>query len=157
LREHHRTSVTRRHKVSFLRRHSLSIVSISILLCWFLLYSRSNPDSHLGAFFGNAIADWTGVVIMVVFTKFMYEKGSVESREPPPHWLHSIWQKLQDHSLTVFLLITGAAWIAVFARSDPTSKWGQVAGNIVSEWTQIFGLVVMTKKLIEVHSKESRR
>jgi hypothetical protein len=32
-----------------------------------------------------------------------------------------------------------------------------VVGNIVSEWTQILGLVLMTKRLIEPHSKESSR
>jgi hypothetical protein len=39
---------------------------------------------------------------------------------------------------------------------DPNAKWGQVIGNIVSEWTQIFGLVLLTKRMIEHHSKESR-
>ena len=34
---------------------------------------------------------------------------------------------------------------------------GQVVGNIVSEWTQILGLVLMTKILMERHSKESSR
>jgi hypothetical protein len=29
-----------------------------------------------------------------------------------------------------------------------------VVGNIVSEWTQVFMLVLLTKKLIEWHSKE---
>jgi hypothetical protein len=29
-------------------------------------------------------------------------------------------------------------------------------GNIVSEWTQIIGLVLLTKKLVEVGSKESK-
>jgi hypothetical protein len=149
--------VTSKRKQSFLRRHSLSLVSGSILLAWIILYTRSSPDTHVGAFFGNAIADWTGLVVMVIATKFMYEKGSVESREPPPHWLHSIWQKLQDHSLTVFLLVTGAGWIAVFAHSQPNSRWGQVVGNIVSEWTQIFGVVILTKGLIETRSKESKR
>jgi len=138
------------------RRHSLSIVSSTILLCWIILYSRSSPDTHLGAFFGNAIADWTGLVIMVIATKFMYEKGSAESREPPHHWLGPVFRKLQEHSLTIFLLLTGAGWIALFTKSEPNSKWGQVAGNIVSEWTQIFGLVILTKKLMEPHSKESR-
>jgi len=32
-----------------------------------------------------------------------------------------------------------------------------VVGNIVSEWTQIFGLLIMTKGLVETHSKESRK
>lgn len=35
------------------------------------------------------------------------------------------------------------------------ARWGQVVGNIVSEWTQIFGVLFMTKKLRELHSKES--
>jgi hypothetical protein len=146
--------VTTRHKRSFLRRHSLSLVSASILLCWIIFYCQSNPDTHIGAFFGNAIADWTGLVVMVLATKFMYEKGSSESRQPPKHWIHSVWR---DHSLTIFLFLTGAAWVALFARSDPTSKWGQVVGNIVSEWTQILGIVILTKGLLETHSKESRR
>ena len=145
---------TRKH--SFVRRHSLSIVSSAILLCWIVLYLPSNPDTHWGSFFGNAIADWTGLVVTVLATKFMYEKGSAESRKPPHRLLAPIWEKLQEHSLTIFLVITGAGWIVLFARSEPNSKWGQVVGNIVSEWTQIFGLVILTKKLIETHSKESR-
>jgi hypothetical protein len=148
--------MTKPRKHSSFQRHSLSIVSGTILLCWIILYSRSSPDTHFGAFFGNAIADWTGLLIMVIGTKFMYEKGSVESREPPQHWLGPVLQRLQEHSLTIFLLLTGAGWIALFAKSEPNSKWGQVAGNIVSEWTQIFGLVILTKKLMEPHSKESR-
>ena len=94
---------------------------------------------------------------MVLATKFLYEKGSSESRQPPKYWPHSVWRKFEEHSLTVFLLLTGAAWVALFARSDPTSKWGQVVGNIVSEWTQILGIVILTKGLLETHSKESRR
>ena len=141
---------------SFFRHHSLSIVSSIILLCWIALYIHSDPNTHWGAFFGNAIADWTGLVVTVLATKFMYEKGSAESRKPPHRLLAPIWELLQEHSLSIFLIITGAAWIWAFARAEPNSKWGQVVGNIVSEWTQIFGLVILTKKLIETHSKESR-
>jgi hypothetical protein len=148
--------MTRTRKHSLFRRHSLSIVSILILLCWIVLYLRSDPNTHLGAFFGNAIADWTGMVVTVLATKFMYERGSAESLKPPHRFLAPIWEKLQEHSLSIFLLITGAVWVLLFARSNPNSKWGQVVGNIVSEWTQIFGLVILTKKLIETHSKESR-
>jgi len=63
---------------------------------------------------------------------------------------------LREHSLTIFLIIiiTGIGWIVAFRAMDPGSKWGQVVGNIVSEWTQILGLVLMTKRLIEVGSKE---
>jgi len=55
--------------------------------------------------------------------------------------------------LTIVLAITGIGWVIVFWEMDPEGKWGQVVGNIVSEWTQILGLVLMTKKLIEVGAK----
>lgn len=142
---------------SFLYRHSLSLVSGIILLLWIFLYSRSNPDTHWGSFFGNAIADWTGLLVTVLATKFFFEVGSAESRRPPRHWLRPAVEFLRDHSLTIFLVVTGLVWIKLFAGSDPTSKWGQVVGNIVSEWTQIFGTVLLTKRLVEFHSKESRR
>jgi len=142
---------------SFLHQHSLSIVAAVILLAWIILYSRSNPSTHLGSFFGNAIADWSGLLVTVLATKFLYEIGSAESRKPPRHWLGPFLMVLRNHSLTIFLVITGAAWIWLFAISDPSSKWGQVVGNIVSEWTQIFGMVLLTKRLLEIHSTESRR
>lgn len=144
-----------RHR-SFFHRHSLSIVSTLILLCWIALYIHSDPSTHWGSFFGNAIADWSGLVVTVLATKIMYETGSAESRKPPHRLLAPAWEFLQEHSLSIFLIITGAVWVVLFARSEPNSKWGQVVGNIVSEWTQIFGLVILTKKLIETHSKESR-
>lgn len=141
---------------SFLHRHSLSIVSATILTVWIILYVRSNPSTHWGSFFGNAIADWSGLLVTVLATKYFFEVGSAESRKPPHHWLRPALEFLQDHSLTIFLAVTGAGWIWLFARSDPNSKWGQVVGNIVSEWSQIFGMVLLTKRLLEAHSKESR-
>jgi hypothetical protein len=147
---------THRRK-SFLHRHSLSLVSGIVLLAWIVLYSRSNPSTHWGSFFGNAIADWTGLFVTVVATKYFYEIGSAESRVPPRHWIGPMLRLLQNHSLSIFLAVTGAGWIWLFAVSSPNSKWGQVVGNIVSEWTQVFGMVLLTKSLIEAHSKESRR
>jgi hypothetical protein len=43
----------------------------------------------------------------------------------------------------------------VYASLNSEAKWGQVVGNIVSEWTQILGLLLLTKRLIESRSKES--
>jgi len=112
----------------------------------------------LGSFFGNAIADWSGVVVMVLATKYLYERGSAESRRLPKSLpLQPLLQFLRDHSLTLFLLATGICWVFLYSRVDSESKWGQVVGNIVSEWTQILGLVLLTKHLIEYHSKESNR
>ena len=147
----------RGRKHSFVRQHSLSIASASILILWICLYSVSSPRTHSGSFFGNAIADWSGVVVMVFATKYLFEKGSAESRRPPRTLLSPIRELLRDHSLSIFLVVTGIGWIALYMSMDSETKWGQVVGNIVSEWTQIFGLVLLTKRLIERHSRESAR
>lgn len=137
----------------FLRRHSLSLAALGVVIALIVLYTRSNPATHLGSFFGNAIADWTGVFVTVVMTKFLYERGSAESKRPKGKVPSHIVELLREHSLTIVLLITGAGWVFAFLAMDPGSKWGQVVGNIVSEWTQILGLVLLTKRLIEVGSK----
>jgi hypothetical protein len=137
----------------FLHQHSLSLAALGVVLLLLALYSHSNPSTHLGSFFGNAIADWTGVFVTVIMTKHLYEKGSTESKRPKGKLPSAVMELLREHSLTVFLLITGVAWVVAFKAMDPNSKWGQVVGNIVSEWTQILGLVLMTKRLMEIGSK----
>lgn len=141
----------------FLHRHSLSLTTTVILILWTILYIYADPSTHWGSFFGNAIADWSGVLVTVLATKYMYEKGSAESRSPKHEPANRVLCFLDDHSLTIFLLVTGIGWIMLFRSMDANSKWGQVVGNIVSEWTQIVGLVLMTKRLLERGSKESRR
>ena len=141
---------------TFFERHGLTIVTSCILLAWIVLYSVSDEKRHIGSFFGNAIADWSGVVVMVLATKHLYERGSQESKEPRNKLSNRVLETLREHSLTIFLLVSGAGWALLYAYSDSESKWGQVVGNIVSEWTQIIGLVLLTKKLVEVGSKESK-
>ncbi len=148
---------TKSHRKSFLAHHSLSIACIGVLILWIVLYAGADPRTHWGSFFGNAIADWSGVVVTVIATKYLYERGSAESRKPPLNLRGPFWEAITDHSLTLFLLATGVCWVAVYKHADPESKWGQVAGNIVSEWTQILALVILTKHLFETHSKESKR
>ena len=138
----------------FLRKHSLSLAALGVVLLLIALYRWSNPSTHIGSFFGNAIADWTGVFVTIVMTKFLYEKGSAESKQPKGRVPSAVLEFLREHSLTLFLVITGIGWVVAFRAMDSESKWGQVVGNIVSEWTQILGLVLMTKRLIEVGSKE---
>jgi hypothetical protein len=141
---------------STLRKHSLSLVSAAILAVWIVSYHYSNPDTHLGAFFGNATADWTGLLVTVLATKYLYERGSAESKQPHG-LLPKRWEEfLRDHSLTIFLIITGAIWLFAYLRMDVDGKWGQVVGNIVSEWTQVLGIVLLTKGLVEKGSKESK-
>ena len=142
---------------SFFRKHSLGLGALAIVVTLILAYVRSDPSTHLGSFFGNAIADWTGVLVTVLMTKHLYEKGSAESRNPKGKWKSPTLEFLREHSLTVFLVATWAGWAFVFSHMDANSRWGQVVGNLVSEWTQILGLVWMTKILMEVGSKESSR
>lgn len=144
-------------KKNFVHRHSLSIAAAIVLTSWIILYSVSDQHTHAGSFFGNAIADWAGLLVIVLATKRFYEKGSAESRKPPHPLLRPFPEFIQDHSLTIFFLITGAGWVLLFRRMNPEGRWGEVVGNIVSEWTQIIGTVLLTKKLTEVHSKESKR
>ena len=138
----------------FLHQHSLSLAALAVVVFWIAVYCRSNPNTHLGSFFGNAIADWMGVLVTVILTKHLYEKGSRESKQPKGKVRSAVLETLREHSLTFFLVITGVGWVIAFRAMDPGSRWGQVVGNIVSEWTQILGLVLMTKRLMEVGSKQ---
>src|SRR5450755_3509541 len=108
---------------SFLREHSLSIASTIILCLWIVLYLFSDPTTHLGSFFGNAIADWSGVVVTILATKYMYEKGSAESRDPhPEEWLSPVRNLLRNHSLTIFLSITGLGWVVLYVHVNSEAK-----------------------------------
>jgi hypothetical protein len=139
---------------SFVRQHSLSLVVALVLLFWLVMYLQSNPSTHAGAVFGNAIADWLGMLVFIIATKYFFEIGSGESRRPHPHVHVRVGRFLVAHSLTFALAVTGAIWVVVFARQEAGSKSGQVLGSIVSEWTQLIGLVVITKYTREAHSKE---
>src|SRR3954467_11956514 len=98
-------------KGSFIYRHSLSIVSLALLVFWIIAYSYSDPTTRLGSFYGNAIADWSGSVVIILGTKFLFEIGSAESRPLRKHlanrWLDLLWR----HSLLLFLILTGAGWL----------------------------------------------
>jgi cobalamin synthase len=148
-------SLRKKENETFFQRHGLALVTGSILLLWIVLYSVSDEKRHVGSFFGNAIADWTGVVVMVLATKYLYEQGSSESKKVARKAPTRMLEFLREHSLTIFLLLTGVGWVLLYAHADSESKWGQVVGNIVSEWTQIIGMVLLTKKLVEIGSKES--
>lgn len=146
----------RKKRGGFLHEHSLSLVAAGILLLWLVLYLAADPETRLGAFFGNSIADWAGVVLVVVGTKFLYERGSKESK--PVHRKDSrLRSLLAEHSLTIFLVVTGLGWLAGYSRMDATSRWGQVVGNVLSEWVQVLGIVLLTKKFFERGSEESRK
>lgn len=140
----------------FFHEHSLSLTAGGMLLIWIGLYCSSDPSTHLGSFYGNAIADWSGSVVIILGTKFLIEVGSAESRVYHCHFKNPITRFVLRHSLLLFLGATGIGWAILYFKMDPNSKWGQVVGNIVSEWIQMGGLVFLTKRLIERGSKESK-
>lgn len=142
-------------KRGFFAEHSLTIVVATIWGLWLVLYGFADPQTHLGAFFGNSIADWLGTLAFVVLTKYFCEIGSKESRPPHPRWHNRLLRALSEHSLTLVIVATGSVWLVLFARADPNGKVGQVYGNIVSEWGQLLALILMTKYFRETGSKES--
>jgi len=142
-------------KKSFLEEHSLSLIAAGILTVWLVLYSHSDPSTHIGAFYGNSVADWSGAVVVIIGTKFLFERGSRESK-PVRGTGSRIHKFLMEHSLTITLVLTGGCWALLYARLDAGSKWGQVVGNVLSEWVALLGLVLLTKKFIERGSEESR-
>ena len=141
--------------LEFLHEHSLSLAAVGILALWVFLYARSDPDSKQGEFFGNAVADWSGTLFLVLGTKILYEKGSKESRRAPKHFQNPVVDKLYHHSMSVFLVLSAGVWLYLFAHAQAKSKWGHVYGNILSEWIQMLGIVFLTKRLLEHGSKES--
>ncbi len=138
---------------SWVRRHSLTLVAAALLLLWVAGYLFLDPKSRLAAFCGNAIADWSGSLVIILGTKFFYEVGSKESRRFHPRPGRPVRNFLLEHSLLIFIFTTGAIWAVLFWRMNPESKWGQVVGNLLSEWGQMAGLVFLTKKLVEIGSK----
>src|ERR1051326_7161942 len=87
----------RRKPQSFLSKHSLSLAALGVVILLIVLYRWSNPATHIGSFFGNAIADWTGVFVTIVMTKFLYEKGSAESKQPKGILPSAVMEVLREH------------------------------------------------------------
>ena len=148
---------TKSRKRHWLHEHSLSIVSILLLLAWIIGYSLA-ALRHRASALSLETRSRIGAVpsFIILGTKFLYEIGSAESR-PIKNRKSNRWlELLYEHSLLIFLAVTGIGWLVLYLRMNPEDKWGQVVGNIVSEWLQMAGLVFLTKRLIERGSKESR-
>src|SRR5580765_6021961 len=98
-------------KKSFWQRHSLSLAAAGVLALWIVLYTRWDEHTHWGSFFGNAIADWTGLLVMVLATKVLYEPGSTESKQPPHPLVAWLPDAIRAHELTIFIVASGVAWV----------------------------------------------
>src|SRR5438270_11645609 len=112
------------NKESFLSRHGLGLTVFAVVAVLILLYAYSDPETHHGAFFGNAIADWTGLLVTIMATKYLREVGSAESKKVKmpkvlPRGFHEF---CREHGLIIFLVITGVVWVAAFMRMSPNAK-----------------------------------
>jgi hypothetical protein len=139
------------------RRHSLSLTVFAFVILWTVLYFKGDPNTHRGAFYGNAIADWTGTLIILLVTQFLHERGSTESRPFEDRAKTPFTRFLVCHSLSLFL---GACCLGAglwFWHADPNSKWGAVAGNLLSQFVQLLGLVLLTKKLFDSVSRGKKK
>ena len=48
-----------RNRKGSLRQHSLSLMASAVVVLLIVLYRRSDPDTRIGALFGNAIRNWS--------------------------------------------------------------------------------------------------
>jgi len=145
------------HLKHFCHRHSLSLAVLGFVLLWIILYVWGDSATHRGAFYGNAIADWTGTLIILLVTKFLHERGSTQSRPFEDEELTPFTRFLAEHSLSLFLLLCCIGSGIWFMRSDPNSKWGAVAGNLLSQFIQLLGLLLLTKKLFESTPRQKKK
>jgi len=83
---------------AFFHRHALSAVAGAVMLLWVVLYFPANPDTHWGSFFGNAIADWSGVVATVICTRILYERGSPDCKRRIIHEKNPIVRWIKTHT-----------------------------------------------------------
>lgn len=141
---------------SFLQRHSLSLAAGGVVVTCLALYIGANPATHAGAFWGNAIADWAGVLTTVLATKHLAERRVRAALPPGTPWGKRARRFAHNHSLTLFLGLTGVGWVMVYLQLSPESRWGQVVGSVVSEWTQSLGLVLMSKRFFERNKVRER-
>ncbi len=98
----------------FFRSHSLSILAIGLLTLWILCYCYADPATHLGSFFGNAIADWSGSVVIILGTKYLLEFHSAGSKLVKGRLANPVLDFLWRHSLLLFIGLTGIGWATLF-------------------------------------------
>ena len=76
---------------SFLRKHSLSLAVLAVVIGLIALYRGANPATHVGSFFGNAIADWTGVFVTHSVEEAVFLSTRIVVLAPNPGRVHAIF------------------------------------------------------------------
>jgi hypothetical protein len=72
-------SVLRRKGPLFLHEHSLTVVLVLTWIGWIWWYARIDPNGKSGQVVGNIVSEWSQILSLLWFTKYLIEKGSKES------------------------------------------------------------------------------
>lgn len=73
-------TMTAFHRRHWWRKHFLTLAASATLVLWIALYARLSLETHAGSFFGNAIADWRGLVVMVMVMAIKHCMKNVRQR-----------------------------------------------------------------------------
>ena len=63
-----------------LHEHSLTVMLVLTWTGWIWWYVRIDPNGKAGQVIGNIVSEWSQILSLVWFTKYLIEKGSRESR-----------------------------------------------------------------------------
>ena len=63
-----------------LHEHSLTVVLVLTWIGWIWWYVRMDPNGKAGQVVGNIVSEWSQILSLVWFTKYLIERGSRESR-----------------------------------------------------------------------------
>ena len=108
---------------------------MAIVVALIVSYVFSDPSTHLGSFFGNAIADWTGVLVTVIMTKRLYEKGSAESKQPRGNCRHPVGISARGFA-------DGVSRLNVVCLDRNLSAYGPEQPSGTGNWQHRFGMDV---------------
>ena len=60
--------------------HSLTVVLVLTWVVWIWWYVRIDPNGKTGQVVGNIVSEWSQILSLVWFTKYLAERHSKESR-----------------------------------------------------------------------------
>jgi hypothetical protein len=72
-------SVLRGKVPKLLHEHSLTVVLVLTWIGWIWWYVRIDPNGKAGQVVGNIVSEWSQILSLVWFTKYLIERGSKQS------------------------------------------------------------------------------
>ena len=72
-------SVLRGTVPELLHEHSLTVVLVLTWIGWISWYVRIDPNGKAGQVVGNIVSEWSQILSLVWFTKYLIERGSKQS------------------------------------------------------------------------------